>query len=164
MDIGQAGRSGSSSTMRSNYLIWVSRAYLASTCENAMTGEPRTLASSSSPAAFPLSDGSLQPFLRELGRKTTSGCLSFAAIGLLVHYLMSLSRHTLRQLKFILPGGLITYYLGSHAALWRIVNGEARITGWDRYVARGTILSSCPFTYDVGHVVSPRMAPSGQPC
>lgn len=63
---------------------------------------------------------------------------------------MSVSRHTLKQLKFILPGGLITYYLGSHAALWRIVNGEAHITGWGRYVSQGTIYL-CHFTYDVGH-------------
>ena len=47
---------------------------------------------------------------------------------------MSLSRHTLKQLKFILPGGLITYYLGSHVAFWRLVKGQAGADSWARYV------------------------------
>ncbi|EPS94485.1 hypothetical protein FOMPIDRAFT_1038833 [Fomitopsis schrenkii] len=55
---------------------------------------------------------------------------------------MSVSRHTLKQLKFILPGGLITYYLGSHAALWRIVNSEEQITGWSRLAAYGSLGSA----------------------
>ncbi|KAH8100847.1 hypothetical protein BXZ70DRAFT_936190 [Cristinia sonorae] len=37
----------------------------------------------------------------------------------------SMSRHTLRQLKFILPGGLVTLWLDSHHKFWRIYNGEA---------------------------------------
>ncbi|THH22133.1 hypothetical protein EUX98_g8241 [Antrodiella citrinella] len=37
----------------------------------------------------------------------------------------SLSRHTLRQLKFILPGGLLTLWLDSHNKFWRIFNGQA---------------------------------------
>ncbi|KZT72981.1 hypothetical protein DAEQUDRAFT_722072 [Daedalea quercina L-15889] len=55
---------------------------------------------------------------------------------------MSVSRHTLKQLKFILPGGLITYYLGSHEALWRIVDGEAHTTGWGRLAAYASLGSA----------------------
>lgn len=43
--------------------------------------------------------------------------------------LSSLSQHTLRQLKFILPGAAVTYYLDSHAAFWRIVQGAASTWG-----------------------------------
>lgn len=46
--------------------------------------------------------------------------------------LMSFSRHTLKQLKFVLPGGLITYYLDSYNVLLRILNGEAGKDGWSR--------------------------------
>ena len=40
---------------------------------------------------------------------------------------VSLSRHTLRQLKFVIPGGAVTYYLGTYEVFWRMVNGM----GWD---------------------------------
>ena len=40
---------------------------------------------------------------------------------------LSLSPHTLRQLKFVLPGGAVTYYLQTHAVLWRMVNDS----GWE---------------------------------
>ena len=43
---------------------------------------------------------------------------------------VSLSRHTLRQLKFIVPGGIVTFWLRSHEAFWAIVNGDATSGGW----------------------------------
>lgn len=46
---------------------------------------------------------------------------------------VSLSRHTLRQLKFVIPGGAITYYLGTHEVFWRMVSGIGR-EGWGRCV------------------------------
>ena len=46
--------------------------------------------------------------------------------------LMSFSRHTLKQLKFVLPGGLLTYYFDSYHVLLRILNGEAGKEGWSR--------------------------------
>ncbi|KAH9838239.1 uncharacterized protein C8Q71DRAFT_750134 [Rhodofomes roseus] len=55
---------------------------------------------------------------------------------------MSVSRHTLKQLKFILPGGLITYYLDSHAAFWRVVNADADIDGWGRIAAYASLGSA----------------------
>jgi len=55
---------------------------------------------------------------------------------------MEVSRHTLKQLKFILPGGLITYYLGSHATFWRIVNGDADVEGWGRLAALASLGSA----------------------
>ena len=41
------------------------------------------------------------------------------------------SRHTLKQLKFVLPGGLVTYLLGTVARFWNLVEKES---GWARYV------------------------------
>ncbi|KAI0077901.1 hypothetical protein K474DRAFT_1642471 [Panus rudis PR-1116 ss-1] len=38
--------------------------------------------------------------------------------------LASLSRHTLRQLKFILPGGLITFWLDTYHEFVRVLLGE----------------------------------------
>ncbi len=46
--------------------------------------------------------------------------------------LMSFSRHTLKQLKFVLPGGLLTYYFDSYNVLLRILNGEGEDHGWSR--------------------------------
>ena len=46
---------------------------------------------------------------------------------------ISLSRHTLRQLKFVIPGGAITYYLGTHEVFWKMINGMGR-EGWGRCV------------------------------
>ncbi|OBZ72096.1 hypothetical protein A0H81_07861 [Grifola frondosa] len=56
--------------------------------------------------------------------------------------LVSLSRHTLRQLKFVLPGGLITYYLNSHVAFWRIATGEADSDGWAQVTALAALFSA----------------------
>lgn len=42
------------------------------------------------------------------------------------------SRHTLRQLKFIVPGGLATFVLGTHNALWQIFSGTADVGSWAR--------------------------------
>ena len=47
-------------------------------------------------------------------------------------HLHGVSRHTLKQLKFVLPGGLVTYALGTLARLGALL-GEDR--GWARYVA-----------------------------
>jgi len=43
-----------------------------------------------------------------------------------------LSRHTLKQLKFVLPGGLVTYALGTLARFWKLVesNGWAKMSAW----------------------------------
>ncbi|OSX57747.1 hypothetical protein POSPLADRAFT_1041611 [Postia placenta MAD-698-R-SB12] len=54
----------------------------------------------------------------------------------------SLSHHTLRQLKFILPGGLTTYYLNSHAIFWRVVRGDTGTDGWGRFVALAALGSA----------------------
>ena len=48
--------------------------------------------------------------------------------------LVSLSRHTLKQLKFVLPGGALTYYFDSHNLLLRILGGEQGSHGWAAYV------------------------------
>ncbi|KZT00822.1 uncharacterized protein LAESUDRAFT_764277 [Laetiporus sulphureus 93-53] len=46
---------------------------------------------------------------------------------------MSLSNHTLRQLKFIVPGGLATfYYVGNHLRFWQVVTGQVSVDGWGR--------------------------------
>lgn len=47
--------------------------------------------------------------------------------------LVSLSRHTLRQVKFILPGGLITFSLGTHDIYLRLLKGEGDVGGWAQY-------------------------------
>ncbi|KAI0636077.1 hypothetical protein C8Q77DRAFT_613462 [Trametes polyzona] len=54
----------------------------------------------------------------------------------LVHF----SRHTLKQLKFVLPGGLLTYYFDSHNVFLRILGGEG--TGWGRFTARVSVLTA----------------------
>ncbi len=48
--------------------------------------------------------------------------------------LVSFSRHTLKQLKFVLPGGIVSYYLDSHNVLLRILSGEDGAQGWGRCV------------------------------
>ncbi|KAH8118053.1 hypothetical protein DFH11DRAFT_1699364 [Phellopilus nigrolimitatus] len=47
-----------------------------------------------------------------------------------------LSRHTLKQLKFVLPGGLVTYLLGTVARFWQLVEEE---NGWARLYARTSL-------------------------
>lgn len=42
-----------------------------------------------------------------------------------------LSRHTLKQLKFVVPGGAVTYVLGTLARFWHLVEEER---GWPRCV------------------------------
>ncbi|KAI0783690.1 hypothetical protein C8Q75DRAFT_810745 [Abortiporus biennis] len=59
--------------------------------------------------------------------------------------LAKVSRHTLRQLKFILPGGLTTWYFDSHHELWRILEGEHDVGGWARTFA-AIILASALLT------------------
>lgn len=44
----------------------------------------------------------------------------------------AVSRHTFSQLKFIVPGGLVTYWLQTHTTLWEIYTGEADSGGWAR--------------------------------
>lgn len=46
---------------------------------------------------------------------------------------LSVSQHTLRQLKFVIPGGAITYYLRTYDVFWRILEGELG-DGWGRCV------------------------------
>ncbi|EJD06585.1 uncharacterized protein FOMMEDRAFT_17095 [Fomitiporia mediterranea MF3/22] len=50
---------------------------------------------------------------------------------------LNLSRHTLKQLKFVLPGGAVTYLLGTLARFWQLVEEE---TGWARVYARTTLV------------------------
>ncbi|KAI0749600.1 hypothetical protein C8Q80DRAFT_1162851 [Daedaleopsis nitida] len=56
--------------------------------------------------------------------------------------LVSFSRHTLKQLKFVLPGGLVTYYLDSHNVLLSILKGDDGVQGWGRFAARVSLLSA----------------------
>lgn len=51
---------------------------------------------------------------------------------------VSLSRHTLRQLKFVIPGAGVTYYLGTHEIFWGLVN-DIGWDGWGRYVMQMTL-------------------------
>ena len=46
------------------------------------------------------------------------------------HSVVHLSRHTLKQLKFVLPGGVATYLLGTVAKLGQLLENESR---WARY-------------------------------
>ena len=48
--------------------------------------------------------------------------------------LVSLSKHTLKQLKFVLPGGALTYYFDSHNLLLGMLNGDAGSKAWAAYV------------------------------
>jgi hypothetical protein len=48
--------------------------------------------------------------------------------GLVLH----LSRHTLKQLKFLIPGGAITYWLDSYHEFLYVAAGVN--VGWGRYV------------------------------
>ena len=50
---------------------------------------------------------------------------------------MSLSRHTLSQLKFVLPGAAITYYLGTHEVFWNLLSEVGR-NGWARYITKSS--------------------------
>ncbi|PIL29805.1 hypothetical protein GSI_08011 [Ganoderma sinense ZZ0214-1] len=56
--------------------------------------------------------------------------------------LVSFSRHTLKQLKFVLPGGLLTYYFDSYNVLIRLLNGEGGDQGWSRFSARLSLLAA----------------------
>ncbi|EIW57706.1 uncharacterized protein TRAVEDRAFT_150319 [Trametes versicolor FP-101664 SS1] len=56
--------------------------------------------------------------------------------------LVRFSRHTLKQLKFVLPGGLTTYYFDSHNVFLRILAGDGAVQGWGRSAARLSILSA----------------------
>ncbi|PCH42147.1 hypothetical protein WOLCODRAFT_132222 [Wolfiporia cocos MD-104 SS10] len=76
--------------------------------------------------------------------------------------LESLSRHTLRQLKFILPGGLITYYLNSHIVFWNIVNGDVSVASWGRLVAL-TSLGSAMLTIALFMYILSHFRTEGQP-
>ncbi|KAI0833652.1 hypothetical protein BC628DRAFT_1308373 [Trametes gibbosa] len=58
------------------------------------------------------------------------------------HSLIRFSRHTLKQLKFVLPGGLLTYYFDSHNVFLRIWGGDWRTYGWGGFAARLSILSA----------------------
>ncbi|KAI8982727.1 hypothetical protein BD414DRAFT_419030 [Trametes punicea] len=53
--------------------------------------------------------------------------------------LIRFSRHTLKQLKFVLPGGLLTYYFDSYNVFLRIFRGENE---WGRIATRISILNA----------------------
>ncbi|KAI0087324.1 hypothetical protein BDY19DRAFT_246186 [Irpex rosettiformis] len=55
-------------------------------------------------------------------------------------FIASLSRHTLRQLKFIIPGGLVTFWLNTHNAFWNIFTGDSQNGSWARTSAFLTVL------------------------
>ncbi|KAI0349289.1 hypothetical protein OH77DRAFT_1499628 [Trametes cingulata] len=56
----------------------------------------------------------------------------------LVHF----SRHTLKQLKFVLPGGLLTYYFDSHNIFLDLLRGSRGGNDWSRFAARLSVLSA----------------------
>ncbi|OSC99876.1 hypothetical protein PYCCODRAFT_1437849 [Trametes coccinea BRFM310] len=56
--------------------------------------------------------------------------------------LIRFSRHTLKQLKFVLPGGLITYYFESHNVFLHILRGDYGARGWGRFAARISMLNA----------------------
>ncbi|KAH9945223.1 uncharacterized protein BXZ73DRAFT_96214 [Epithele typhae] len=56
--------------------------------------------------------------------------------------LVSFSRHTLKQLKFVLPGGLLTYYFDSPHILLHMLEAEGGSTGWARFSARMSLFSA----------------------
>ncbi|KAI0648964.1 hypothetical protein C8Q79DRAFT_1007555 [Trametes meyenii] len=56
----------------------------------------------------------------------------------LVHF----SRHTLKQLKFVLPGGLLTYYFDSHNAFIHLLRGQDGVKDWSRFAARLSVLAA----------------------
>jgi len=47
------------------------------------------------------------------------------------------AQHTLRQLQLVVPGGAITYYLGTFQEIWRIVQGAGG--SWGRTAAFGAL-------------------------
>jgi len=59
-----------------------------------------------------------------------------------------LSRHTLKQLKFVLPGGLVTYVFDTWTRFWELVEQEK---GWATFSARTSfacgVLTVCLFLY-----------------
>ncbi|PAV16038.1 hypothetical protein PNOK_0765800 [Pyrrhoderma noxium] len=52
------------------------------------------------------------------------------------HSVVHLSRHTLKQLKFVLPGGVATYLLGTVAKLGQLLENESR---WARIYAKSSL-------------------------
>ncbi|KAF8554384.1 hypothetical protein OG21DRAFT_1508931 [Imleria badia] len=56
-------------------------------------------------------------------------------------HLHALSRHTLRQLKFIIPGAAVTFFLNTHRILFSLLSTPNASPGdWSRTVA---LLASC---------------------
>lgn len=47
-------------------------------------------------------------------------------------FIGALSRHTLKQLKFIIPGGLVTFWLNTHQAFWSIFVGDGELGSYAR--------------------------------
>ncbi|KAF8626996.1 hypothetical protein AX15_004580 [Amanita polypyramis BW_CC] len=43
------------------------------------------------------------------------------------------SQHTLRQLKLVIPGAVVTYYLGTLHEIWRVYHGQ--VGSWPRSAA-----------------------------
>jgi len=52
------------------------------------------------------------------------------------HRFIRLSRHTQKQLKFLLPGGCVTYAFGTTAKFWQLVETDQ---GWARMSARTSL-------------------------
>lgn len=52
------------------------------------------------------------------------------------HIFVNLSKHTLKQLKFVLPGGVVTYLLGTIAKLGQLLEDESR---WARIYAQSSV-------------------------
>ncbi|KAI0767905.1 hypothetical protein BC629DRAFT_1292675 [Irpex lacteus] len=55
-------------------------------------------------------------------------------------FIGALSRHTLKQLKFIIPGGLVTFWLNTHQAFWSIFVGDGELGSYARTSAFLTVL------------------------
>ncbi|KAJ4477227.1 hypothetical protein J3R30DRAFT_191801 [Lentinula aciculospora] len=55
-------------------------------------------------------------------------------------YLLDVSSHTLRQLKLIVPGGVIAYHFGTLHEFWTIIQSGA---GLARSIALATLFSGC---------------------
>jgi hypothetical protein len=59
-------------------------------------------------------------------------------------FISLVSRHTLRQLKFVVPGGAITYWLNTTQRFWDVIYGASK--GWGRCVVV-IIGVALPFTF-----------------
>ena len=67
--------------------------------------------------------------------------------------LVSLSRHTLKQLKFVLPGAALSYYFDSHNRLLRLLAPDPGSDSW-----APCVLFLLPFRFPISAVPAARQA------